>query len=192
MRVPIDLRHAYRLINHGPTILIGSQHGERRNVMAAAWVMAVDFTPPKLAAVIAAGTHTRALVEASGVFTVSLPTVAQVDLTWTVGSVSGADVDKIAAYGIGTFPASRIEAPCIEGCAGWLECKVLPEPRLATEYDLFVAEVVAAWADDSSFKDGEWRFEARKHRTLHHIARGMFFATGERVEAKLLGAVGKL
>ena len=36
---PIELKHASRLLNHGPTILITSrdEHTERRNVMAAAW-----------------------------------------------------------------------------------------------------------------------------------------------------------
>jgi len=33
----VDLKHAYRLLNHGPTVLVGSAHAGRANVMAAAW-----------------------------------------------------------------------------------------------------------------------------------------------------------
>ena len=35
----VDLQHAYRLLNHGPTVLVGSAHAGRINVMAAAWAM---------------------------------------------------------------------------------------------------------------------------------------------------------
>jgi flavin reductase (DIM6/NTAB) family NADH-FMN oxidoreductase RutF len=42
----VDLSHASRLINHGPTVLVSSAHGGRRNIMAAAWSMPVEFTPP--------------------------------------------------------------------------------------------------------------------------------------------------
>jgi hypothetical protein len=52
MRKPVELAHASRLINHGPTVLVTSVHGGRRNVMAAAWSMPVEFTPPRLAIVI--------------------------------------------------------------------------------------------------------------------------------------------
>jgi flavin reductase (DIM6/NTAB) family NADH-FMN oxidoreductase RutF len=45
---PVALDHASRLLNHGPTILITSRDEsiDRRNVMAAAWSMPVEFSPP--------------------------------------------------------------------------------------------------------------------------------------------------
>ena len=52
MRQPVALGHACRLINHGPTVLVSSEHDGRRNVMAAAWSMPVEFTPPRVAVVI--------------------------------------------------------------------------------------------------------------------------------------------
>lgn len=184
MRVPVELRRSLRLINHGPTTLITSAAGGRSNVMAAAWVMALDFNPPKLAAVIAEGTFTRELVDASGEFTVCLPPVAMLDTTFTVGDCSGRDVDKFATYGIKTAPGSVVGAPLVEGCVGWLECRVIPEPTNHQRYDLFVAEVVAAWADDEVFADGDWRFTRDEHRTIHHLSRGVFFSTGQRIEAR--------
>ena len=48
---PVAPEHASRLINHGPTVLVTSADGERRNVMAAAWSMPVEFTPPRVAVV---------------------------------------------------------------------------------------------------------------------------------------------
>src|ERR1700760_3110210 len=58
---PVKLEHASRLINHGPTVLVTSAHGGRRDVMAAAWSMPVEFTPPRIAVVIDKQTFTREL-----------------------------------------------------------------------------------------------------------------------------------
>ncbi|MBI4618472.1 MAG: flavin reductase family protein [Planctomycetes bacterium] len=184
MRVIVEPRRTYRLINHGPTTLISSAAGGKRNVMAASWVVALDFDPPKLAAVIGGDTYTKELVDASREFVVSLPTVAMVDLTYAVGNVSGRKVDKFERFGIRTAPASKVSAPLIEGCVAWLECKATPEPRMEEEYGLYAAEVVAAWADDEVFSDGLWRFPDDTRRTIHHLSKGIFFATGERVEAR--------
>ncbi|MEW5854030.1 MAG: flavin reductase family protein [Myxococcota bacterium] len=182
MRVPVELRKAYKLINHGPTTLITSAHAGKVNIMAAAWVMALDFDPPKLCAVIAGDTHTRGLVDASGAFVVNVPTRAQVDLTYAVGSESGRDVEKLSTRGIATAPAATVEAPLVEGCAAWLECKVVREPHNEKQYDLFIAQVTAAWAEDRLFRNGEWHFERDEDRTLHHMAKGVFYMTGGRVE----------
>ena len=52
MHQPIDLQKAYCLLNHGPVVLVSSANGDVRNVMSAAWVMSLDFAPPKVAVVI--------------------------------------------------------------------------------------------------------------------------------------------
>lgn len=184
MRVSVPLLRAYKLINHGPTTLITSASGGRRNVMTAAWVMAVDFEPAKIVAVIAANTFTRELVEASGEFVVNVPTLRMIDAVYAAGQVSGDEVDKLTTLALATSPASIVGAPFVEGCAAWLECKVVPEPHMQDSYDLFVGEVVAAWADDASFIDGVWRFPRDEDRTLHHLSSGTFVASGEIVKAK--------
>ena len=91
MRIAVPTKHVHRLLNHGPTTLITTAHGGRRNVMAAAWVMPIDFEPPKFAAVIAADTFTRELLLASGECVLHAPTAAMVDLTYALGSSSGRD-----------------------------------------------------------------------------------------------------
>jgi flavin reductase (DIM6/NTAB) family NADH-FMN oxidoreductase RutF len=184
VRVSVPLRHAYKLINHGPTTLITSSADDRRNVMTAAWVMAIDFDPARLVAVIAEDTLTRRLVEASGEFVVNVPTARMLEAVYAAGKVSGDDEDKFASLALETSPASVIGAPLLEGCAAWLECRVLPEPGMQERYDLFVADVVAAWADNASFVDGVWRFPSDEDRTLHHLSGGVFIGSGEIVKAK--------
>ena len=182
MRVPVELRRAYRLINHGPTTIITAAAGERRNVMAAAWVMPLEFDPARVTAVIAKGTMTRDLIEASGELVVNLPTVAQLDFAYAVGKQTGRETDKFVLHDIQVEPATVVAAPFITGCAGWLECRIVAEPDMQTRYDLFVLDVVAAWADDRFFAGGQWRFDDLATRTIHHSSAGIFFATGDRVE----------
>lgn len=177
---PVEPAKCYRLLNHGPTVLVSSAHGARRNVMAAAWCMPLDFDPPKLLVVIDKSTFTRELVEASGEFVINVPTQAQRALTVAVGSDSGRAQDKFAALDITTFAGDAVAAPLIEGCVAWLECRVVPETHNQSRYDLFIGEVVAAHADSRVFSAGRWHFgpEHDALRTIHHVAGGAFFVTG--------------
>ena len=179
-RIAVPLERAYRLHNHGPTVLVSAAHDGRVNVMAAAWNMPLDFTPPKVAVVIDRNTYTRGLVEGSGEFTLSVPCAAQVVLTNTVGDCSGRDVDKAATVaGLSYSPASLVSAPLVDGCVAWMECRLLREPHIEQTYDLFLGVVVAAWADDRVFHDGRWNFEGHDDlRTLHHVAGGNYFLPG--------------
>jgi len=120
-RHPVDLAHACRLINHGPTVLVSVRHEGRRNVMAAAWSMPVEFTPPRVAVVIDKSTFTRELVLASGGFALSVPCRALADLTYAVGSASGRDVDKFERHGITAFAGPKLGLPLIEGCVAWMD-----------------------------------------------------------------------
>ncbi len=182
----VPLEKACRLLNHGPTVLVSSAYGGRRNVMAAAWNMPLDFDPPKVAVVIDKSTFTRELIEASGEFVLAVPTRAMADAVLAAGSRAGREGDKFAALGLDTLPASRVAAPLPAGCIGWLECRVIDEPHIQRTYDLFLGEVVAAWADPAVFSDGHWHFgadPADPRRSLHYVAGGHFFATGEAFEA---------
>lgn len=80
--------------------LVGSAHAGRRNVMAAAWAMPLDFDPPKMAVVIDKNTLTRQLIEASGEFVLSIPSRAIADQVLAVGTRSGRDGDKFAALNL--------------------------------------------------------------------------------------------
>lgn len=176
MFLPVDLRHASRLVNHGPTVLVTTQHEGRRNVMAAAWSMPVEFTPPRIAVVIDKQTYTRELLLASGCFALCLPVPALAALTWQVGNCSGRDGDKLARLGIATSTGPVLGLPLVDGCAAWLELRHISEPHAETAYDTVFGEVVAAAADSRVFADGRWRFDdtnAALH-TLHHLGGGQF------------------
>ncbi|MCH8620778.1 flavin reductase family protein [Undibacterium sp. TS12] len=181
---PVDLKKAYRLINHGPTVLVSARHEGVVNVMAAAWACALDFSPPKLTVVIDKNTRTRALVEKSGSFVIQIPTVAQALLTHTVGTHSlSEEPDKLEKSGVQLFTMENSDLPLVAGCSAWLACKLIPEPHNQATYDLFIGEVTAAWADTRVYKNGHWDFDNADPcwRSLHYIAGGQFYAIGESI-----------
>ncbi len=183
--VPVALDKAYRLLNHGPTVLVSSAHAGQVNVMAAAWSCPLDFSPPKVTVVIDKATHTRALVEASGMFALNLPTRAIAAQTLALGTDSAKTVsNKLDTHQVKTFQADACEAPLVQGCVGWLVCQVIPEPHNQTAYDLFIGEVIAAYADERVFSAGRWHFDGQPDalRTLHYVAGGQFYATGESLQ----------
>ena len=176
---PVDLAKAYLLLNHGPVTLVSTTHQERRNVMAASWVMPLDFEPPKVVVVVDGRSFTRELIEASGEFALNVPFRRIAGKVLAAGSISGRDGNKFIRTGLATFAAERINAPLIADCAAWLECRVIPEVHHQQRYDLFVAEVVAAWADPAVFSERRWHFPDTERRTLHYQAGGAFFETGD-------------
>lgn len=184
---PVALEKAYRLLNHGPTVLVSASHGGVANVMSAAWSCALDFAPPKVTVVLDKATATRQLVEKSGYFVLQVPNMAQLQLTYDVGHTSANDTpDKLAKAGVQLFRVEEYDVQLVAGSSAWLICRVLPEPRNEQVYDLFIGEVVAAYADERIFQNGHWAFEnaGPQWRSLHYIAGGNFYAIGEAVVAK--------
>ncbi len=183
---PVPLDKSYRLLNHGPTVLVSAAHGGISNVMAAAWACVLDFgQSPKVTVVLDKSTYTRELLMASGEFALQLPTVAMVSLTVGVGSDSANEVpDKLSKHGVELFTVTGSDVPLVAGCVGWMVCKWVPEPHNEQTYDLFIGEVISAWADERVFRDGRWQFESAPDelRTIHHVAGGQFYATGEAVQ----------
>lgn len=182
---PVALDKAYRLMNHGPTVLVSASHAGVANVMAAAWAGVLDFMPPKLTVVLDKATATRALIEASGQFALQLPTRAMATLTTGVGTDSAHTVhDKLQKHGVQLFSVPGSGVPLVQGCVGWLLCRLIPEPHNQQTYDLFIGEVTAAWADDRVFSQGRWHFDQADNalRTIHHVAGGSYLVSGDTIQ----------
>ncbi|CAH1904209.1 Flavin reductase [Candidatus Nitrotoga sp. HW29] len=183
---PVPLDKASRLLNHGPTVLVSARHAGMDNVMAAAWACALDYAPPKLTVVLDKIAKTRTLIEQSGTFVIQVPTVAQLKLTYQVGHCSLTDdPNKLQHCGVGLFSIADHDLPFVSGCSAWLACKLMRESHNQQTYDLFIGEIVGAWADTRVFANGHWNFEAAAPawRSLHYIAGGHFYAIGEAMNA---------
>lgn len=179
---PVALDKAYRLINHGPTVLISSRHDSVDNVMAASWACMLDFSPARVMVVLGKNAMTRSLIERSGEFIVQVPTVAQMKLTGMVGTTSLHDApNKLDNAGVQLFSLDDRPQPFVAGCAAWMACTLRPESHNQETYDLFIGDVTGAWADSRVFRDGRWHYETAdaQWRSIHYIAGGHFYAIGE-------------
>ena len=184
----VELSKAYRLLNHGPTVLVSAQYENQKNVMAAAWACALELVPAKVSVVLDKSTKTRELVEKSGHFILQVPTLKQLKLVQQLGSISQFnDPEKLSHCHTPLFQFERFQLPAVEGCAAWLVCELIPEPHNQQSHDLFIGKVVAAYADDRVFRNGHWYYHevGAEWKSLHHVAGGHYYTIGDPVDANL-------
>ncbi|WP_406612225.1 flavin reductase family protein [Acinetobacter schindleri] len=182
----VPLEKSYRLLNHGPTVLVSAQDQENTDVMAAAWACALDFQPAKVTVVLDKSTKTRKIIENSGYFALQVPTLKQLNMVQAVGTISMHDQpDKLKQCGVELFQFDQSDIPIVSGCAAWLLCELIPEPHNQQTHDLFIGKVIAAYADERVFRDGHWYYQdvEREWRSIHHIAGGHFYSIGDPVSA---------
>ena len=182
----VPLEKSYRLLNHGPTVLVSARDQENTDVMAAAWACALEFQPAKVTVVLDKSTKTRKIIENSGYFALQVPTLKQLNMVQAVGTISMHDQpDKLEQCGVELFQFDQSDIPVVSGCAAWLLCELIPEPHNQQTHDLFIGKVIAAYADERVFRDGHWYYQdvEREWRSIHHIAGGHFYSIGDPVSA---------
>ena len=171
----VDLNKAYRLINHGPTLIICASHEGVVDAMSASWVCPLDYD--KVTAVVASGSFTRSLFEKSGKFGLCVPFFKDTALITRLGTTSmHSDKNKLA--GVEMFYENGV--PLLKECAAYMVCEIIEDAKNESEFDLFKAKVVAAYADTRVFEGGHWKFENLDDelKTPHYIAGGQFYADG--------------
>jgi flavin reductase (DIM6/NTAB) family NADH-FMN oxidoreductase RutF len=163
----IPLHDVRRYLEPGPVLLVSSAHGGERDVMVMGWHTVMEFSPSLVGCVISSANHSFGLIRASGECVLNLPTSAQLEQVLGVGSTSGADTDKFAAFGLSAEPAELVGAPALAECHAQFECR-LHDDSLVDRYNFFVWEVVAARALSSP----------RHPETLHYKGDGVFMQSG--------------
>jgi len=165
----------YRLINHGPVILLSTRDSQGGyDVAPIAWCSPARKEPPKLLVVVGRGHKSYQNLIETGEFIVCVPHARQVELVRRCGRVSGHEVDKFEALKMGHFPGKIVDAHVPEGCIGYLECKLFDTLAL-DKTDIIVGDIVAASARPDVFTD-RLLVETPAGKTLHHLG-GNFFAT---------------
>jgi flavin reductase (DIM6/NTAB) family NADH-FMN oxidoreductase RutF len=167
------LAKVYQLIEPGPVVLLATADKGRANIMTMSWHMMVDFEPPLIACIVSEANYSFAALRATGECVIAVPALELAPKVVQVGNASGRDIDKFAAFGLTPVPATRVKAPLVAECFANLECKVT-DSRLVNRYDLFILEVVKAWADPKQ----------KNAKTIHHHGYGSFVVDGETITLK--------
>ena len=170
-KTSLPLSKVYRLIEPGPVVLLSTASGKRTNIMTMSWHMMIDFEPPLIACVVSDRGFTFEVLKKTKECVINIPTVDLAKQVVACGNVSGRKVDKFAKFGLTPSAATCVKAPLIAECFANLECRVI-DAKLATKYNLFILEVVAAWIDRTQ----------RNPRTIHHKGYGTFVIDGETIK----------
>jgi flavin reductase (DIM6/NTAB) family NADH-FMN oxidoreductase RutF len=181
MKVEVPLKRATRLLNHGPLVLVTSFYKNRTNIQTVAWNMPLDHTPPKVALVIASENYSYECITKTGEFVINIPPKRLLAATLQCGNVSGRKIDKFKEFQLTPIPAKKVKAPLVKECIGHLECRLI-DSKVTKEYDLFLADVVYAWAEKGTF-NGRWLAEKVKAKTIHHLG-GKYFTFPDKVKVK--------
>ena len=176
-KIPLD--KYYRLINHGPCVLITSGPKTNPNIAPIAWNMPLNDEPP-LAVIAVAETHyTTKLISKVGEFVINVAGKDLLPAIMYAGSKSGKKVNKIKELGLKIEPGTKVAIPHLAKAAGYIECKVIR--RYAFDgVILFVGRVRYAAVQDKLF-DGYWISE--KAKIVHHLGGSYFACLGKRFNA---------
>ena len=134
-----------------------------------------------------AGSFTRSLFEKSGKFAVQIPTAAQAELVSELGAENNSRFDNADKMkNVEIFYKEEFDVPLIAGCAAYLICEILPQGANERNFDLFIARVVAAFADERAFENDRWKFDEIEDelKTLHYVAGGRYYLDGKAVDTK--------
>ncbi len=167
-KVEIDLSRATRLLQPGPIALVTAKFKNVANVMVAAWVTNISNDPPLVALAVYPARFTHDLIIKSGQFALNIPPRPLLEKVKRIAETSGEDVDKFVTNKLTLYEAKQVNAPLIVECVGQLECGVMDTVR-AGNHTLFLAEIVAASADELAFDGERWTLADESVKPLHHL-----------------------
>lgn len=135
MKEPIQIRDYAGLIQQAlPGGLLLNTSGEKFNSMIIGWGnVGVTWGVPTFTAYVRRNRYTRAQIDATGEFSVSVPLEGPAArIVKVCGRSSGRDVDKVKEAGLTLEPPEILHTPGVREYPLTLECKVL----YAQEQDL--------------------------------------------------------
>ena len=139
----------FRPVYPSPAALITAAGEDGKpNIITLGEVYNLSIAEPVIVGIsIAKGRHTHELITRTGEFVVNLPPARILEKVDRCGSVSGRDVDKFAAFGLTTVPATRVRPPLIAECPVNLECRLLDVEEIG-DHDMFKGEVLVQHVDE--------------------------------------------
>ena len=167
----------------GPVALLTTAWRGNWNVMPAAFVTPLSIDPPLIGVAVHPARHTHDMIKYSEEFALNIPTRELLHHTQYLGSVTGAELNKLELTKLPTFRARKIDAPLLEGCVGWNERGVHDAYQIG-DHTLFVGKVVAAAAEKDAF-DEVWLLADPEERPLHYLGVNVYSILRDRLEARI-------
>jgi flavin reductase (DIM6/NTAB) family NADH-FMN oxidoreductase RutF len=118
---------------------VTARHGVDTSLMTANWLTQCSFEPPLIALAVEVESHSRQVIEASGVFAVNIYENGQRGLAGSLGRTYAKHPEKLNE--VAWTPSPLTGSPLLETALVWAECKIVGSLP-AGDHILFVAEVV--------------------------------------------------
>jgi flavin reductase (DIM6/NTAB) family NADH-FMN oxidoreductase RutF len=174
---------ASRLLGGGPVSLVTTRWRDQTDVMPAIWTTPLSRVPPLIGLAVNPARHTHDMIRFSEEFALNFPARDLVNHAHYFGAVSGRDVTKLDLAKLETFRASKVEAPLIENCLGWIECGVEDSYRIG-DHTLFIGRALVVQIDPEAFEE-MWTIGNRDYRPLHYLGGDQYAVLAERLQAVL-------
>ena len=181
MRLTLEPKQSYHLINHGPCNLITTGNGKTRNVAPINWTMPLNNDPALMLTAIEEGIYTQQLIADSGEFVINVMGESQVEKVLACGKCHGNEVDKFQKFALTALPSHAVQAPYLKESLAHIECKIIGQHPYESTI-LYVGKVLHAEVEEEVW-NGKFII-VEKAKTLHHLTGGTFAITERVVQVK--------
>ncbi|MBR6728387.1 MAG: flavin reductase family protein [Clostridia bacterium] len=161
-----------------PPVLVSCGNGENDNILTVAWTGILNTVPPKTYIAVRPKRHSYPIIRESGEFVLNLAPASLVRTVDYCGIYTGAKVNKWEKCHLTKVAAEEVRAPMIAECPLSICCRVTGVQELGS-HDLFFADIVAVYADES-IMDESGRL-CLDRADLCAYAHGEYFALGKKL-----------
>ena len=161
-----------------PPVMVSCGTMDNANIITVAWCGITNTVPPKTYISVRPSRHSHGIIKERGEFVLNLTPSSLVKAADYCGTYTGKKVDKFQKCNLTKLAVEEVEAPLIAEVPLSLCCRVtniLPQGS----HDMFLADVVAVYADETLLDDkGKLHME---RAGLCAYAHGEYFALGKRI-----------
>lgn len=158
-------------LGSGGSLLVSLDQEGRPNAMTIGWaLLGVTWGLPICAVFVRPSRYTWGCIEATGDFTVNVPTPDLADEVLFCGTESGRNYDKFEECGFTATPGLHVKSPGIAECWLTLECEVVQRTDVVPEtfpqriierayprgdfHRVYFGEILACYADEDAVREG--------------------------------------
>lgn len=184
MRRNLEEIDARRLLSGGPVLLVTSSYRGRHNVIPVAYAMVLSIVPPLVGIALHPSRFSFDMIKKTEEFAINIPTRELLHHVQYLGSLTGADFDKLELTALPNFRARKLDTILLEGCVGWIECSLKDTIELGDHF-LFVSQVVAVQADDEAFNE-HWLLDSgNDNKPLHYLGGNFYSILSDMMPARI-------
>jgi flavin reductase (DIM6/NTAB) family NADH-FMN oxidoreductase RutF len=172
------------LLSGGPVLLVTSSYRGRNNVIPVAYAMVLSIVPPMIGIALHPSRFSYDMIKKTEEFAINIPTRELLHHVQYLGSLTGADFDKLELTSLPNFRARKLDTILLEGCVGWIECSLNDTIEIGDHF-LFVGQVVAVQADDEAFNE-HWLLDSgNDYKPLHYLGANFYSILSEVMPARI-------